>query len=83
MQVKQLDHVNIQTANVDSHGRVYGRVLNIAVRQASAVRLSGARGFTAAAPVVHLVGVKEQPAAGYRLEHFALSASASRISSIV
>ena len=75
MQVKQLDHVNIQTANVEGMVEWYGRVLNMPSGKRPPFDFPGAWLYCGEHPVVHLVGVKETPAAGYRLEHFAFSAA--------
>ena len=75
MQVKQLDHVNIQTANVDAMVEWYGRVLNMPSGKRPPFDFPGAWLYCGDEPVVHLVGVSDQPAQGYQLEHFAFSAS--------
>jgi catechol 2,3-dioxygenase-like lactoylglutathione lyase family enzyme len=74
MQVKQLDHVNIQTANVERMAEWYGRVLNMPSGKRPPFDFPGAWLYCGDHPVVHLVGVREQPPAGHRLEHFALTA---------
>ena len=75
MQVKQLDHVNIQTANVEGMVEWYARVLNMPAGKRPPFDFPGAWLYAGDHPAVHLVGVREQPTAGNRLEHFALSAS--------
>ena len=75
MQVKQLDHVNIQTANVDAMVEWYGRVLNMPSGKRPPFDFPGAWLYCGDHPVVHLVGVASSLRQGYQLEHFALSAS--------
>ena len=76
--MRRLDHVNVRTANLDAMVEWYGRMLGMTPGWRPAFDFPGAWLYAGEDPVIHLVGVKEQPEAeqeGLRLEHFALSAT--------
>lgn len=77
MALKKLDHVNIRTKNLDAMITWYGRVLDMHPGDRPPFPFPGAWLYANGAAVVHLVGVKDEPAP-YRpdaqLEHFAISA---------
>ena len=64
MQVKQIDHVNIQTANVEGMVEWSGRVLNMSSGKRPPFDFPGAWLYCGEHPVVHLVGVKERNTGG-------------------
>jgi catechol 2,3-dioxygenase-like lactoylglutathione lyase family enzyme len=75
MQVKQLDHVNVRTSKLDAMIEWYGRILSMPPGKRPPFDFPGAWLYAGSQPVVHLVGVEEEPPSGLKLEHFALSAS--------
>ncbi len=75
MQVKQLDHVNVRTNRLDAMVEWYGRVLNMPAGDRPPFDFPGAWLYAGNHAAVHLVGVKEEPASGKKLEHFAFSAA--------
>ena len=77
MQVTKLDHVNVHTANLDAMVAWYGRVLGMRAGERPPFPFPGAWLYCGEEPVVHLVGVDEQPEKPGKLpqlEHFAFSA---------
>jgi catechol 2,3-dioxygenase-like lactoylglutathione lyase family enzyme len=77
MQVTKLDHVNVHTANLDAMVAWYGRVLGMRAGERPPFPFPGAWLYCGDEPVVHLVGVDEQPEKPGKLpqlEHFAFSA---------
>ena len=77
MALKKLDHVNLRTQNLDAMVEWYGRVLDMHPGDRPPFPFPGAWLYANGAAMVHLVGVKNEPAP-YRpdaqLEHFAISA---------
>ena len=71
MQVKQLDHVNIQTANVDAMVEWYGRVLNMPSGKRPPFDFPGAW-FALGAQELHLIGDPTLSAATRVHHHYAL-----------
>ena len=75
--IARLDHVNIRTANLQLLVRFYSDVLGLVEGERPPLGFPGAWMYAGDAPVIHLVGVPEQPtpSGSLRLEHFAFSAS--------
>lgn len=76
MQLNRLDHVNVKTANLDQMIKWYEDVLGMKSGARPPFSFPGAWMYAGDCPVVHLVGVDNQPAGqDPTLEHFALSAT--------
>jgi catechol 2,3-dioxygenase-like lactoylglutathione lyase family enzyme len=75
--IGRLDHVNVRTANLDGLVRFYVDVLGLHAGERPPLGFPGAWMYAGEHPVIHLVGVEEQPTpeGALRLEHFAFSAS--------
>lgn len=75
--IRRLDHVNIRTANLESLERFYTEVLGLTVGERPPLGFPGTWLYAGTDPVIHLVGVPEQPEpqGTLRLEHFAFTAS--------
>ena len=75
MQLGTLDHVNVRTAKVQAMRAWYVRVLGMVDGDRPPFPFPGAWLYAGANPVVHLVGVDDEPLnADPKLEHFAFSA---------
>lgn len=75
MELGRLDHVNIRTANLDAMIAWYDDVLGMPAGPRANFDFPGAWLYAGDFPVVHLVGVKAQPAAVEpAIEHFAMQA---------
>lgn len=79
MQVRRLDHVNIQTTQVEKMVAWYRDVLGMRSGPRPDFPFSGAWLYTGDTAVIHLVGQRGDPAVGsevkLKLEHFALTAT--------
>ena len=76
MQLGMLDHVNVRTSKVQAMREWYVRVLGMADGERPNFPFPGAWLYTGKNPVVHLVGVTDEPAnTDPKLEHFAFSAT--------
>ncbi len=80
MPLKQLDHVNVRTANLDAMVSWYRDILGMHVGDRPQFSFPGAWMYVGDQAVIHLVGVVDgNPGAGsegeLKLEHFALSAN--------
>ena len=76
MQLGSLDHVNVRTAKVAEMRAWYVRVLGMVDGDRPNFPFPGAWLYTGNYPVVHLVGVKDDPAnSDPKLEHFAFAAT--------
>ena len=76
--MKRLDHVNILTAHLDDMTAWYGRVLGMHPGPRPNFSVPGVWLYADGNPVVHLIGVKNQPGADpkdLRMEHFAMTAT--------
>ncbi len=75
--LKQLDHVNVRTANLDGMIAWYGAVLGMQTGPRPDFDFPGAWLYIGDHPAIHLVGVEEAPPSGgnLALEHFAISAT--------
>ncbi len=75
--IRRLDHVNVRTANLESLIRFYADALGLVAGERPPLGFPGAWLYAGDAPVIHLVGVAEQPQpeGALRLEHFAFSAT--------
>src|SRR4051812_32391098 len=73
----RLDHVNVRTANLEGLVRFYTDVLGLTQGDRPPLGFPGAWIYVGGAPVIHLVGVAEQPRpeGSLRLEHFAFAAT--------
>lgn len=72
----KLDHVNIRTAQLDAMRAWYADVLGLEDGWRPPFPFPGAWMYAGKDPIVHLVGVNDEPAPvepDVRLEHFALS----------
>lgn len=78
--IARLDHVNIRTAHLQQLVRFYTDVLGLTEGERPPLGFPGAWMYAGDAPVIHLVGVPEQPtpSGSLRLEHFAFTASGLR-----
>jgi len=78
--IARLDHVNIRTAHLPQLVRFYTDVLGLIEGERPPLGFPGAWMYAGDAPVIHLVGVAEQPtpAGPLRLEHFAFTARGLR-----
>jgi len=74
--IERLDHVNVRTANLAGLARFYTDVLGLLQGERPPLGFPGVWLYAGEKPVIHLVGVAEQPqpAGELRLEHFAFSA---------
>jgi catechol 2,3-dioxygenase-like lactoylglutathione lyase family enzyme len=79
MEVRRLDHVNIQTARLDEMCEWYASVLGLRTGPRPNFPFPGAWLYAGEHAVIHLVGVSHDDAVGsearLKLEHFALSAN--------
>ena len=79
MQIRQLDHVNVRTTQLDAMIDWYTTVLGMRSGNRPDFPFPGAWMYAEDSPVVHLVGIEGEPAVGaearLKLEHFALSAT--------
>ncbi len=76
MEVRQLDHVNVRTANLGAMVNWYTDVLGMRSGARPPFSFPGAWMYAGDHPAVHLVGVDTQPAAQEpALEHFAMTAA--------
>ena len=76
MQIGQLDHVNIRTANLDAMVQWYCDILGMQNGERPPFPFPGAWLYAGEKPVVHLVGVPEEPQGlEPKVEHFALTAN--------
>jgi catechol 2,3-dioxygenase-like lactoylglutathione lyase family enzyme len=75
--LRRLDHVNVRTANLEGMVRFYTDVLGLTQGDRPPLGFPGAWIYVGGEPVIHLVGVNEQPQpeGSLRLEHFAFTAS--------
>lgn len=75
--IRRLDHVNVRTANLDKLVRFYAEVLGLHAGERPPLGFPGAWLYAGEQPVIHLVGVEQQPTpqGSLRLEHFAFTAS--------
>jgi catechol 2,3-dioxygenase-like lactoylglutathione lyase family enzyme len=75
--IRRLDHVNVRTANLERLIRFYADALGLVAGERPPLGFPGAWLYAGDAPVIHLVGVAEQPQpeGALRLEHFAFSAT--------
>ena len=79
MPLKQLDHVNVRTANLDAMVSWYRDILGMHVGDRPKFSFPGAWMYVGDQAVLHLIGVEGNAGAGsegdLKLEHFALSAT--------
>ncbi|MEM5519597.1 VOC family protein [Sulfitobacter sp. AS59] len=79
MQVRRLDHVNIQTTQVEKMVAWYRDVLGMRTGPRPDFPFPGAWLYAGDTAVIHLVGQRGDPAVGsevkLKLEHFALTAT--------
>ncbi|WP_136442202.1 VOC family protein [Pacificoceanicola onchidii] len=79
MAVVRLDHVNIQTGNLEVMIDWYGSVLGLTQGPRPDFPFPGAWLYAGKHPVIHLVGMADQNAVGseatLKLEHFAFAAT--------
>ena len=76
MQLGSLDHVNVRTSRVQQMREWYVRVLGMVDGDRPPFPFPGAWLYVGPNPVVHLVGVADEPAnTDPKLEHFAFSAT--------
>ncbi|MGI9387844.1 MAG: VOC family protein [Methyloligellaceae bacterium] len=77
MQLRQLDHVNVRTSNLEEMTAWYERVLGMKNGARPSFNFGGAWLYCNGSPFVHLIEVESEPAAGtdLKLEHFAFSAT--------
>jgi catechol 2,3-dioxygenase-like lactoylglutathione lyase family enzyme len=75
--IQRLDHVNVRTADLQRLVRFYEDVLGLRSGARPPLGFPGAWIYAGDQPVIHLVGVEQQPTpeGALRLEHFAFSAS--------
>jgi catechol 2,3-dioxygenase-like lactoylglutathione lyase family enzyme len=75
--IGDLDHVNVRTANLEQLVRFYTDVIGLRLGERPPLGFPGAWLYASQRPVVHLVGVEEQPRpdGALRLEHFAFTAT--------
>lgn len=75
MGLQRLDHVNVRTSRLQAMIDWYTDVLEMETGPRPGFSFGGAWLYCAGNPVVHLVEVKEEPAAiAPKIEHFALAA---------
>jgi catechol 2,3-dioxygenase-like lactoylglutathione lyase family enzyme len=79
MQVRRLDHVNIQTTQVENMVAWYGDILGMRSGPRPDFPFPGAWLYAGDIAVIHLVGQSGDPAVGsevqLKLEHFAMTAT--------
>ncbi|MFT6091257.1 VOC family protein [Sulfitobacter sp.] len=79
MQVRKLDHVNIQTTQVEAMVAWYGDILGLRTGPRPDFPFPGAWLYAGEDAIIHLVGHGSDPAVGsevkLKLEHFALTAT--------
>ncbi|MEZ5865167.1 MAG: hypothetical protein R3D25_14300 [Geminicoccaceae bacterium] len=76
MPLARLDHVNVRTSQLQAMIDWYGKILDMQPGPRPAFPFGGAWLYCDGFPIVHLVEVKEAPAAiAPKLEHFAVSAT--------
>ena len=76
MQIGQLDHVNIKTANLDAMVQWYCDILGMQNGERPPFPFPGAWLYAGKKPVVHLVDAPNDPQGlEPKIEHFALTAS--------
>jgi catechol 2,3-dioxygenase-like lactoylglutathione lyase family enzyme len=75
--IRWLDHVNLRTADLAGLVRFYEDVIGLRKGDRPPLGFPGAWMYAEDRPVIHLVGVAQQPApeGALRLEHFAFAAS--------
>lgn len=78
--IRRLDHVNVRTANLQGLVSFYADALGLIEGERPPLGFPGAWLYAGDTPVIHLVGVEEQPRpeGALRLEHFAFSATGLR-----
>lgn len=76
MALRELDHVNLRTANLAKLTEFYCSVLGLSVGPRPAFSFTGAWLYCGARAAVHLVevGTQPEPSGALRLEHFAFIA---------
>ena len=73
MPLQSLDHVNVRTNNLAAMIAWYGDILGMETGPRPGFRFGGAWLYCDGKPIVHLVEVKEEPAAiAPKIEHFAI-----------
>lgn len=76
MQLRGLDHVNVRTAKLDEMIAWYDNVLDMKTGPRPAFQFPGAWLYCSGNPIVHLIGVDEEPkVTELKIEHFAIGAS--------
>lgn len=79
MHIRQLDHVNVRTTQLDTMVDWYTRILGMRRGDRPDFPFPGAWMYVGDHPAVHIVGIDGDPATGsetaLKLEHFAFSAS--------
>ena len=76
MPLQSLDHVNVRTNNLAGMIAWYGDILGMETGPRPGFAFGGAWMYCAGKPIVHLVEVKEEPAAiAPKIEHFAIGGS--------
>ena len=76
MQLNTLDHVNVRTANLEAMVDWYCTMLGMTNGDRPPFRFPGAWLYAGNKPVLHLIGVDEEPASVEpKIEHFAMSAT--------
>lgn len=78
LNIRKLDHVNVRTTRLDEMIRWYGEMLGMTTGPRPDFSFPGAWLYASDYPVIHLVGVEQEPKADpaeLKLEHFALSAT--------
>jgi catechol 2,3-dioxygenase-like lactoylglutathione lyase family enzyme len=75
--IRFLDHVNVRTANLERLARFYEDVVGLKRGERPDLGFPGVWLYAGQRPVIHLVGVEQQPnpEGPLRLEHFAFAAS--------
>jgi catechol 2,3-dioxygenase-like lactoylglutathione lyase family enzyme len=75
--IRALDHVNVRTANLSRLVRFYAEVVGLQEGERPPLGFPGAWLYADGRPVIHLVGVEQQPEpeGALRLEHFAFTAT--------
>jgi catechol 2,3-dioxygenase-like lactoylglutathione lyase family enzyme len=75
MTLNRLDHVNIRTSNLEAMTRWYESVLGLESGDRPDFSFPGAWLYLGEFPIVHLVGVVDEPANDQpKIEHFAIQA---------
>lgn len=79
MELKQLDHVNVRTDNLDAMVKWYNDILGMRSGDRPNFPFPGAWLYVGDLAAIHLIGVEDNPGAGsegdLKLEHFAFSAT--------